>query len=253
MHEAKRAIKTIARTFQDPETSRRLGLRPPRGVLLWGPPGTGKTTLAHALAHEIGAVVWEVDSAGMWDRFIGDSSKNARAIFDALRQRRHKPVVLFFDEMDSLVGKTAPEAGGGATSERNMVNGLLRRELERVENAVVVGTTNDPDRMDPELLRSGRFDHKIAVSLPTEPERVEIMAVLMANHIRDTDNSELYEVGIAERVGDLVRKMDGWSGAEMAELLRRAAERRFAEWSGEEPVPSITMEDLRVEFDRFGR
>jgi transitional endoplasmic reticulum ATPase len=158
--------------LQRPEAFTRLGIRPPKGILLYGPPGTGKTLAAKAVATEARANFLVAKGSALLSKWYGESERKIAEFF--LRARQVAPAILFFDELDSL----APLRGGSADSEatERVVNQLLAEldGMQELRGVVVLGATNRPDRIDPALLRPGRFDEIIHVPVPDRDGRADI-------------------------------------------------------------------------------
>ncbi len=168
-------IDLVQRPLDDPDSFTRMGISPPKGVLLYGPPGTGKTLLGKAVANECDANFISIKGPEVLSKWVGESEKAVREIFKKARQTA--PSIIFLDEIDSL----APERGMGDINEvtDRVVNQLLTSMdgIESNPGIVVLGATNRPDRVDSALLRSGRFDHKLFVSVPDEMSRLEIFKI----------------------------------------------------------------------------
>ncbi len=189
----------------------RLGVKPPKGVLLYGPPGTGKTLLAKAVANESEANFILVKGPELLSKWVGESEKAVRKIFEKARQT--SPSIIFFDEMDSI----APRRGGSEenkVSER-VVNQLLTEMdgLQELNDIVIVAATNRPDIIDTALLRPGRFDRIILVPAPDAESRKKIFSV----HLRGMSLEK--DVDIDE----LVAKTEGYVGADIEAVCREAA------------------------------
>ncbi|HLL69712.1 MAG TPA: ATP-binding protein [Micromonosporaceae bacterium] len=216
-------FRQIAVSFRHPEVMARWGARRPQGILMYGPPGTGKTMLARALANEIGADFREVRTPEILDKWLGASERNIKRIFrDARRYRQ--PTVLLFDEFDTIISYAG--AGGDAASQAvNAVAGVFKQEMnnliEENPNVIVVATTNFPQRVDESLIRSGRFDIKVAVPLPDESGRMEILAKMIgqlrARH--ETDGFRMFADDLD--AAGLARGTSGMTGADIREVLRR--------------------------------
>jgi len=161
--------------LQKPEVFKRMGIRPPRGILLYGPPGAGKTLLAKAVAKESEANFILVNGPSLLSKWVGESEKAVREIFRKARQTA--PTILFFDEIDALV----PRRGAGDESRvhERVVNQMLTEMdgLESLNDVVIIGATNRPDIMDPALLRQGRFDRIILTPVPDFEARKKIFKV----------------------------------------------------------------------------
>ncbi|MGW4095988.1 ATP-binding protein [Mycobacterium sp. NPDC004974] len=179
-------------------------------LLLWGPPGCGKTFLAKSLAGELGLFFIHVGIADILDKWLGNSERNIKGVFEEARQMR--PTVLFIDELDALGHKRAQTS----SFIRSIVNQLLL-ELDGAtsdnEGLLVLGATNQVWDVDPALLRPGRFDRKVLVLPPDRPAREAILA----HHLRTSPTERLNLAAVAERT-------DGYSGADLAGLCRRAVE-----------------------------
>ncbi|CAM9892333.1 unnamed protein product, partial [Laminaria digitata] len=162
-----------------PERFERLGLTIPAGVLLYGPPGCGKTLLAKAIANESGANFISVKGPELLDKYVGESEKSVRQVFQ--RARASSPCIIFFDELDALCPRRGGGGEGGGVSER-VVNQLLTEMdgLEARRNVFVVAATNRPELIDPAMLRPGRLDRLLYVPLPSAADRVSILKALAA-------------------------------------------------------------------------
>lgn len=192
-----------------PELFERLGIDPPKGVLLYGPPGCGKTLLAKAVANESGANFISVKGPELLSKWFGESEKRIRELFK--RAKQVSPCIIFFDEIDAL----APRRGLGMHEATERIVSQLLTEMsgiEEMKNIVIVAATNRPDLVDPALLRPGRIDRFVLVPAPDEKGRLEILKV-------HTKNMPLKNVDIK----DLAKKTEGFSGADLEALCREAA------------------------------
>jgi transitional endoplasmic reticulum ATPase len=203
-----RLTEAVIWPITDPERFARMGIEPPRGILLHGPPGTGKTFVTRALAHESGAAFFSIKGAELLDKFVGESERGVREIF--ARARAAAPAILFFDEVDAL----APVRGRSSTSVTDSVVAALLTEIDGVAergDVAVIGATNRKDLIDPALLRAGRFEIHIELGLPGVDGRRALLA--------------LSDVPFAEGVDldELATKTEGLSFADLAGMLREAA------------------------------
>jgi transitional endoplasmic reticulum ATPase len=197
--------------LKDPEAFRRLGIRPAKGFLLYGPPGTGKTLLAKAAAREAQANFIATKSSDLLSKWYGESEQQIARLF--ARARQVAPTVIFIDELDSLV----PARGGGMgepqVTER-VVNTILAEMdgLEELQSVVVIGATNRPNLIDPALLRPGRFDELIYVSVPDEAGRRRILDI----------HTEKMPLADDVDLDSFAARTDRFTGADLEDLVRRA-------------------------------
>jgi len=216
-------FRQVAVSFRHPDVMARWGARRPQGILMYGPPGTGKTMLARALANEIGANFREIRTPEILDKWLGASERNIKRIFrDARRYRQ--PTVLLFDEFDSIISYAG--TGGDAASQAvNAVAGIFKQEMnnliEENPNVIVVATTNFPHRVDDSLIRSGRFDIKLAIPRPDEGGRAEIIAKMIRQLIarHEVPGFRMFAEDLDLR--ELARASEGMTGADIKEMLRR--------------------------------
>jgi len=197
--------------LKHPESFRRLGIRPAKGFLLYGPPGTGKTLLAKATAREAEANFIATKSSDLLSKWYGESEQQIARLF--ARARQVAPTVIFIDELDSLV----PARGGGLgepqVTER-VVNTILAEMdgLEELQSVVVIGATNRPNLIDPALLRPGRFDELIYVTVPDEAGRRHILGI----HTKAMPLADDVDLDL------LAAKAERFTGADLEDLVRRA-------------------------------
>ncbi|MDO5836919.1 MAG: CDC48 family AAA ATPase [Methanobacterium sp.] len=189
----------------------RIGIQPSKGILLFGPPGTGKTLLTKAVATESKANFISVKGSEILSKWFGESERKISEIFKKAKQA--SPCIIFFDEIDAIAPIRGSAAGEPRVTER-MVNTILSEMdgLEELRGVVVIGATNRPDLMDPALLRPGRFDEVVLVPPPDENARKEILKVHVG-HMELDDDVKLKE---------LAKKTEGYSGADIEVLCRKA-------------------------------
>jgi transitional endoplasmic reticulum ATPase len=216
-------FREIAVSFRHPEVMARWGARRPQGILMYGPPGTGKTMLARALANEIGARFREVRTPEVLDKWLGASERNIKRIFRDARRYR-EPTVMLFDEFDSIISYAG--LGGDAASQAvNAVAGIFKQEMnsliEANPNVIVVATTNFPERVDDSLIRSGRFDVKLAIPRPDVAGRAEIITKMIRDLIARHEVSGFQMFAEDLDPQELARASDGMTGADLKEALRR--------------------------------
>ncbi len=225
-----------------PELFTRLGVDPPKGVLLHGPPGTGKTRLAQAVANESAAEFFTINGPEIMGSAYGESEKRLREVFE--QAERNAPAIVFIDEIDSIAPKRQNVSG---EAEKRLVAQLLTlMDGLSKSNIVVIAATNRPDAIDEALRRPGRFDREIVVGVPDESGRREILGI----HTRGMP------LGKGVDLDELARSTHGFVGADMAALAREAAieaVRRIMpriDFDARE-IPADVLEDLRVEKDDF--
>ena len=194
------------------ESFEHMGIRPPKGILLYGSPGTGKTLLAKAVAKESEANFIQVKGPSLLSMWVGKSEEGIRKIFE--RARQVSPCVVFFDEIDALAGKRGMEAGGTKVTER-VLNQLLAEidGLEDLKDVTIIGATNRPDMLDSALLRPGRFDRIILVDIPNKEGRKKILEIHTRNMPLDK----------TVKMQKLIEKTEGFVGADLESLTREAA------------------------------
>ncbi len=212
LQELKQQLKeAVEWPLKNPKMFSRLGIKPPRGILIYGPPGTGKTMLAKAVAHESEANFISVKGPEVINKYVGESEKAVRKIFEKARQAA--PTIIFFDEIDSIAPRRGTDIGSNVTE--RIVNTLLVEMdgLEELADVVVIAATNRPDLMDPSLLRPGRFDRVIQAHMPNKESRLAILKVHIGKMplAKDIDLDK-----IAERT-------EGYSGADIYGIAREAA------------------------------
>ena len=211
MDEVKESLKeAVEWPLENPESFKRVGIRPPRGILLYGPPGCGKTYIVKALANEAGVNFISIKGPELLSKWVGESEEHVRDVFR--RAKQVSPAIILFDEIDSLAPRRGLDVGSRVTEQ--VVSQLLTEMsgIEDMEGVVVIATTNRPDIMDPALLRPGRFDRLIYVPAPDEKTREQIIKI-------HTKNMPLKGVDTKK----LAKETLGYSGADIEALAREAA------------------------------
>ncbi|XVV06111.1 AAA family ATPase [Actinosynnema sp. CA-248983] len=230
----KRLELSFLAPLRNPELSLRFGKSLRGGLLLWGPPGCGKTMIARALAGELGANFYEIGLNDVLDMWIGSSERNLHAIFDTAR--RNRPCVLFFDEMDAL-GQKRSNLRGGGSSMRGVVNQMLA-ELDGAstdnEGVFVLAASNHPWDIDTALLRPGRFDRSVLVL----PPDVEAREAILGFHLRGRPTERL-------DLGKIAKATDGMSGADLALICEQATESALDETMSSGRHSPITQRHLQ--------
>ena len=228
-----------------PEVFERLGIDPPKGILLHGPPGCGKTLIARAVANETDASFFHVSGPEVIHKFYGESEAHLRAMFD--QASKHGPAIIFLDEIDAIASKRE-EARGDQQVEKRVVAQLLALMdgLKSRGNVVVIGATNIPDTLDPALRRPGRFDREMVISVPDRHGRLEILEI----HTRGMPLASNVSL---DRLAEITH---GFVGADLEALCREAAMstlRKFMPniWQDTEHVSYELLPELEIGMDDF--
>ena len=231
--EAKEELAEIVDYLKNPEKYTEMGAKIPKGVLLVGNPGTGKTLLARAVAGESGVPFLHISGSDFVEMFVGVGASRVRDLFE--QGRKISPCIIFIDEIDA-VGRARGAGLGGGHDEREQTLNQLLVEMDGFENksgVIVLAATNRPDVLDAALLRPGRFDRQVTVTLPDIKEREAILAV-HAKKIKKDDSVDLAR---------LARATPGMSGADLSNILNEAA--LFASRKNLKAVTSVEVEEAR--------
>ncbi len=211
--EAKEELGEIVEFLRDPKKFTRLGGRIPKGVLLMGPPGTGKTLLGRAIAGEAGVPFFSISGSDFVEMFVGVGASRVRDLF--VQGKKHAPCIIFIDEIDAVGRHRGAGLGGGHDEREQTLNQLLVEMdgFESNEGVILISATNRPDVLDPALLRPGRFDRQVVVSMPDIRGREMILKV----HMKKTP------IGPDVKPMILARGTPGFSGADLENLVNEAA------------------------------
>jgi len=231
--EAKEEVKEVVDFLKDPNKFQKLGGRIPRGLLLVGPPGTGKTLLAKSIAGEAKVPFFSISGSDFVEMFVGVGAARVRDMFE--NAKKNAPCIIFIDEIDA-VGRQRGAGMGGGNDEREQTLNQMLVEMDGFETnmgVIVVAATNRPDILDAALLRPGRFDRQVYVTLPDVRGREQILNV----HMRKVP------IGADVKADILARGTPGFSGADLANLVNEAA--LFAARRSKRLVEMIDFEDAK--------
>ncbi|HEX9196630.1 MAG TPA: CDC48 family AAA ATPase, partial [Candidatus Bathyarchaeia archaeon] len=223
--------------LKKPEVFKRVGIRAPKGILLFGPPGCGKTMLARSVATESEANFISIKGPELFSKWVGESEKAIREVFR--KGRTAAPSIIFFDELDSVVPRRGTGFGDSGVSERVISQLLTELDgIESLENVVVIGATNRPDIIDPAILRPGRFDRLIFVPAPDHATRMQILKIHCTNMplSQDVDLDH-----VASQTG-------GYSGADLEAVVREAG---LVSLRRDIESKNVTREDFRDALERI--
>jgi len=238
--EAKEEVSELVEFLKDPKKFQKLGGRIPKGILMIGSPGTGKTLLAKAIAGEADASFFSISGSDFVEMFVGVGASRVRDMFD--QARKSTPCLIFIDEIDA-VGRSRGHGLGGGNDEREQTLNALLVEMDGFDTQdgiIIIAATNRPDVLDPALLRPGRFDRQISVNLPDIKGREQILKVHAKN----------VKLGPDVDLGVIARGTPGYSGAELANLLNEAA--LLAARSNQKSIGMGELEEARDKV-RWGR
>ena len=242
-HIIQRIRELVELPLKHPELFKRLGIEPPKGILLYGPPGVGKTLLAKAVANETDAYFIAINGPEIMSKFYGESEARLREIFD--EAQKNAPAIIFIDEIDAIAPKRDEVVG---EVERRVVAQLLALMdgLKERGNVIVIAATNRPNAVDPALRRPGRFDREIEIPLPDKQGRLEILQIHTRNMplAKDVDLEKLAEI------------THGYTGADLAALVREAAMHALRRYLPEidlsqDRIPPEVLEKMEVTMKDF--
>ena len=238
--EAKAALMDIKSYLKDPVGFTALGARPPKGVLLSGPPGTGKTRLAKALAGECNVHFIPATGSDFTAMFVGMGAQRVKSLFR--KARKNAPCIVFIDEMDGIGRRSNTETGGTSEAEGNRIINQILTELDGFNSSsgvIVIGATNFPDAVDPALVREGRFDRKVELSLPDVGDREELFRLF----------GKGVKTGEQPDYGQLARLTTGLTPAAIASVVNQAALISARQGQGHVPMANFLE---AIEVNRMG-
>ena len=213
MEEAKQELKEVIDYLEDPKKFQRIGGKVPKGVLLVGPPGNGKTLLARAVAGEAGATFFNISASQFVEMFVGVGASRVRDLFS--NARKEAPSIIFIDELDA-VGRSRGAGFGGGNDEREQTLNQLLSEMDGFdshEEVIVIAATNRPDILDPALLRPGRFDRRVIIERPDWRDREKILKV----YTRKINLASEVDLAV------IAKGTPGMSGADLENLINESA------------------------------
>jgi cell division protease FtsH len=240
VEEAKEEVSELVEFLKDPKKFQKLGGRIPKGILMVGAPGTGKTLLAKAIAGEADASFFSISGSDFVEMFVGVGASRVRDMFE--QARKNTPCLIFIDEIDA-VGRSRGHGWGGGNDEREQTLNALLVEMDGFDTQdgiIIIAATNRPDVLDPALLRPGRFDRQIMVSLPDVRGREAILKV----HARNV------KLDPSANLAVIARGTPGYSGADLANLLNEAA--LLAARMSKKSIGMVELEEARIKV-RMGR
>ena len=231
--EAKYELQEVVEFLKNPPKFARLGAKIPKGVLLMGMPGTGKTLMAKAIAGEANVAFFHMSGSDFVEMFVGVGASRVRDLFE--QGRKHAPCILFIDELDA-VGRVRGAGYGGGHDEREQTLNQMLVEMDGFDTkdgVIIVAATNRPDVLDPALLRPGRFDRQVVVDMPDTKEREKILQI----HARNIPTAMDVELS------RIARATPGSSGADLANLVNESA--LLGARRGKQKVDMLDFEDAR--------
>ncbi len=231
--EAKEEVWELVEFLKDPKKFKTLGGKIPKGVLMVGPPGTGKTLLAKGIAGEADVPFFSISGSDFVEMFVGVGASRVRDMFE--QGRKNAPCLIFIDEIDAVGRHRGHGLGGGHDEREQTLNALLVEMdgFDTQEGVIIIAATNRPDVLDPALLRPGRFDRQVTVSLPDVKGREAILKVHAKN----------VKIGADVELSVLARGTPGYSGAELANVINEAA--LLAARKGQKAIAQRDLEEAR--------
>jgi len=240
IQEAKEELWEIVDFLKDPRKFQKLGANIPKGVLMVGPPGTGKTLLARAIAGEASVPFFTISGSDFVEMFVGVGASRVRDMFE--QGKKQAPCLIFIDEIDAVGRHRGHGLGGGHDEREQTLNALLVEMdgFETQEGVIIIAATNRPDVLDPALLRPGRFDRQVTVSLPDVKGREQILKV----------HAKKIKLAAGTDLGTVARGTPGFSGAELANIINEAAL-----LAASKDLKAVTLPELEEARDkvRWGR
>jgi len=233
VEEAKEEVQELVDFLKDPKKFQKLGGRIPKGVLMVGSPGTGKTLLARAIAGEADVPFFNISGSDFVEMFVGVGASRVRDMFE--QGRKNAPCLIFIDEIDAVGRHRGHGVGGGHDEREQTLNQLLVEMdgFDAQDGVIIIAATNRPDVLDPALLRPGRFDRQVTVGLPDVKGREEILRV----HSKKVKLSESVDLSL------IARGTPGYSGAELANVINEAA--LMAARKGQKAIEHADLEEAR--------
>ncbi|HMI09171.1 MAG TPA: AAA family ATPase [Candidatus Saccharimonadales bacterium] len=245
--EAKNEIKSLAFALSNPDLYKKWGTTPPKGVLLYGEPGTGKTLLAKALASEVNAPFYSITANDITSKWYGHSEKRVQKIFD--KAAEDDSAIIYLDEIDAII----PNRNGSHEASQRVISIILQNMdgMKTKGNVMIVASTNRKDSIDPAMLRPGRLDRIIEVKLPDEQGRHQVFDIHIAK-ANSLAERNLFDENID--IGAISSDAVDFSGADIAEIIRRTLEKKVRD-EGLTGVESslVTMDDILTELKAYER
>lgn len=243
---AKKEIQEIAIALTNPDLYKKWGTRPPKGILLYGPPRTGKTLMARALASQANATFFNVKASDIGSKWYGESENIVQGIFDAAYKREGNTII-FFDEIDAIGSK---REGSHEANQKVLSMILVNMDgIEKHSNVIVVGSTNRLDSVDAALTSAGRFDRLVEVALPKKDEKKQIFEIHMKKAQARAGSNLFHEVDL-DILSSQIKLING---ADIEEIVRRVLVSKFRQERDGKQVGLVTTEDFLHEIADYER